>query len=314
MILVTGANGFVGQAVAATLDARGIPCRRLVRAPAPSAEPGTFCGDLLAPELDWDVLLRGVDCVVHCAARAHVMDETEKDPLSAFRLANVEASHRLALAAAARGVRRLIYLSSIKVNGESTPAGEPFSALSPPQPRDPYGQSKWEAEQALMQVAAATALEVVTIRPPLIYGPGVKGNFLGMMRLLMRRIPLPFGAVHNARSLLALDNLVDLLLTCTHHPAAAGQCLLVSDGDDFSTTSLLRQLGEALGRPARLLPVPAGWLRTAARLSGKEAVVDRLLGNLQIDRHATCALLDWQPPFTTHTALGKTARWYLETA
>jgi nucleoside-diphosphate-sugar epimerase len=225
------------------------------------------------------------------------------DALGAYRLVNVDGSQRLAEQAAALGVRRLVFLSSIKVNGESTDGlPHPFGArndegeLDAPAPEDPYGVSKWEAEQALWAVSEQTALDVVIVRPPLVYGPGVKGNLLRLLRWVARGVPLPLGAVQNQRSLVGLDNLLDLLSRCIDHPAAVGQTLLVSDGEDVSTPDLLRHMAAGLGRSANLLPVPKPLLRLAAHALGKQAEVDRLIGSLQIDSRYTCDLLDWTPP------------------
>jgi len=249
-------------------------------------------------QTDWSAALQGVDCVIHCAARAHVMHETETEALAAYRAVNVAGTQRLAEQAATLGVRRLVYLSSIKVNGESTDGlPRPFGARDDEvSPEDPYGVSKWEAEQALWAVAANTGLEVVVVRPPLVYGPGVKGNLARLLKLVRFGVPLPFDSVHNQRSLIGLDNLVDLLIRCVDHPAAAGQTLLVSDGEDIATPDLLRHMANALGRSARLLPVPVPLLRLAGRALGKRAEIDRLVGSLQIDSRYTRELLDWTPP------------------
>jgi nucleoside-diphosphate-sugar epimerase len=218
----------------------------------------------------------------------------------------------LAEAAAAAGVRRFIFISSIKVNGEATLPGAPYTAEAQPAPADPYGISKLEAEQGLRALAADTGLEVVIIRPPLVYGPGVKANFLSMMRWLHKGVPLPFGAIHNRRSLVALDNLVDLLVTCIDHPGAANQTFLVSDGEDLSTSELLRRMGFALGRPARLLPIPSRLLDVAAAMLGKTALAQRLCGSLQVDIGKTRELLNWSPPVGVDEALRKTAEHFLE--
>ena len=202
--------------------------------------------DGLSVAQSWTPALQGIDAVIHCAARVHVMDERAADPLAEFRAVNVEATRHLAQQAAAAGVRRFVFVSSIKVNGEETTPGRPFTADAEPQPQDPYGQSKLEAERALFEIARQTGLEVVVVRPPLVYGPGVKANFASLMRALQRRLPLPFGSIDNRRSLVARDNLVDLLVLCTRHPAAAGQVFLVSDGEDLSTAQLCRGLSRAM--------------------------------------------------------------------
>ena len=204
-------------------------------------------------------------------------------------------------------MRRFVFVSSIKVNGEATPTGSSFTADDLPAPLDAYGISKMEAEQGLREIASQTGMQVVIVRPPLVYGPGVKANFAAMMRWLQRGVPLPLGAIHNQRSLVALDNLVDLLVTCLTHPAAANQTFLVSDGEDVSTTELLRRMGQAMGKPARLLPVPASWLQLAATLVGKRAVAQRLCGSLQVDIEKTRQLLGWSPPLTLDQGLKKAA-------
>jgi UDP-glucose 4-epimerase len=261
-------------------------------------------GDLL-PTTDWSAAFQGVDAVVHCAARVHVMQDDATDPLEAYRLVNVEGTLNLARQAATAGVRRFVFVSSIKVNGEATVPRQPFTADDAPAPLDPYGVSKLEAEQGLREIEAQMGMEVVIVRPPLAYGPGVKANFASMMRWVARGVPLPLGAIHNARSMVALDNLVDLLVTCLKHPAAAGQTFLVSDGEDVSTTKLLRRTAQAMGKRALLLPVPAFLLESGAALLGKRAVAQRLCGSLQVDIEKTRRLLGWNPPLTLDQGLKK---------
>ncbi len=261
-------------------------------------------GDLL-PNTDWSMALQGIDGVVHCAARVHVMQDDVTDPLQAYREVNVNGTLNLARQAAQAGVGRFVYVSSIKVNGEATQPGRPFTADDVPAPLDPYGVSKLEAEQGLRNIEAQTSMEVVIVRPPLVYGPGVKANFESMMRWVARGIPLPLGAIHNARSMVALDNLVDLLVTCLTHPAAAGKTFLVSDGEDVSTTELLRRTAQTMGKKAFLLPVPASVLELGASLLGKRAVAQRLCGSLQVDIEKTRRLLGWSPPLTLDQGLKK---------
>lgn len=310
-VLVTGATGFVGQALVGRLAADAVPVRAAVRNPVQLAGAQVVAVGDIGPRTDWRTALAGVDCVVHLAARVHVMREQAADPLAEFRKVNVDGTLALARQAAAAGVRRFIFISSIKVSGESTAPGRPFAADDVPAPVDPYGISKLEAERGLSALAAETRMEVVIIRPVLVYGPGVKANFRSMMAWLRRGMPLPLGAIHNQRSLVALDNLVDMIVTCLDHPAAAGQVFLVSDGEDLSTTGLLRRMGVALGKPARLLPVPATWLGGAARLLGRGDVAQRLCGSLQVDIEKTRRLLGWTPPVTVDEALRKTARHFL---
>ncbi|SCZ67218.1 UDP-glucose 4-epimerase family protein [Thiohalomonas denitrificans] len=309
-VLVTGATGFLGGSVLRKLTAEGKPAVVAVRSSTAvlSAEvPMVQVGDL-TPEANWREALNEVDVVVHAAARVHVMHETATDALAVFREVNVEGTLNLARQAADAGVRRLVFISSIKVNGEQTAPGQVFGADDKPLPQDPYGVSKWEAEERLMELADESGMEVVCIRPSLVYGPGVKANFLSMMRWVAKGVPLPLGAIHNQRSLVALDNLVDLIITCIDHPAAANQTFLAGDGEDLSTTELLRRLGDALGKPARLLPVPVWVLEAGAAMVGKQAVARRLCGSLQVDISKARDVLGWTPPVSVDEALRETAR------
>ena len=312
-VLVTGASGFVGSALCADLVRRGYRVRAVVRELSRAAGlPGQLVQiSDIGTHADWSSALAGVDAVVHLAARVHVMRDNALEPLTAFRAVNVIATERLARAAAAQGVKRFVYLSSIKVNGESTPLGQPYTPDDVPAPVDPYGISKHEAELALHRVVRQTALEFVTIRPVLVYGPGVKANFLSMMRWLHKGIPLPLGAINNQRSLVASDNLMDLIVTCLHHPKARNQSFLVSDGQDLSTTELLRRTSLALGRSARLIPMPVPVLRAVARLTGKTDYTERLCGSLQVDISKTRELLGWAPPIRVDDMLKRTARHFL---
>ncbi len=307
-LLVTGATGFVGRALCAQAVAGGIAVRGATRsvAPLPGGVQAVTVPSLF-DQSDWTAALAGCSAVVHCAARVHVMAASMADPLEEFRRVNVQGTLNLARQAAAAGVRRFVFVSSIKVNGEATQLGCPFTADDTPAPLDAYGISKMEAEQGLREIAAQTGMEVVIIRPPLVYGPGVKANFAAMMRWLKRGVPLPLGAIHNQRSLVSLDNLVDLLVTCLTHPAAANQTFLVSDGEDVSTTALLRRMGQALGRPARLIPVPVSWLKLASAGVGKPDVAQRLCGSLQVDIEKTRRLLGWTPPISLDEGLRRAA-------
>ena len=246
--------------------------------------------------------------MVHLAARVHVMNHTVASSLAEFRKSNVEATLALATQAAKAGVKRFIFISSIKVNGEHTQPGHPFRADDQPAPQDPYGISKMEAEVGLRAIAQQTGMEVVIIRPPLVYGPGVKANFASMVKWLQRGVPLPLGAIHNRRSLVALDNLVDLIITCIQHPAAANQTLMVSDGEDVSTTELLQRMAKALGKPARLVPVPQRLLEWGAAFVGKQDMARRLFSSLQVDLEPTRQLLGWKPPVSLEQGLLQVAK------
>ena len=314
-LLVTGATGFVGSALSQSLDAQRNCVVAGVRVRSSKLSSGIIqvsVGDLL-PDTDWSGALDGVDVVVHLAARVHIMQDVAADPLAEFRRVNVSGTLNLARQAAMAGVRRFVFVSSVKVNGESTLLGHPFFADDAPDPQDPYGISKYEAEVGLRELALSSGMEVVIIRPPLVYGPGVKANFASMMSLLDRGIPLPLGAVDNKRSFVALDNLVDLIVTCLDHPAAANQTFLVSDGEDLSTTALLQRMGRALGKPARLIPVPVGVMEVAAKLLGKGDVAQRLFGSLQVDSSKTRDLLGWTPVVSVDEALRKTATAFMAT-
>jgi len=309
--LVTGANGFVGAALCAELLHQGHYVRAAVRSASSLIEKAERASvGAIDGKTDWTEALCGVDVVIHLAARVHVMHDESNDPLDEFRRVNVAGTEHLARCAAIAGVKRLVYVSSIKVNGEATSEGEKFSESDVPDPHDPYGISKMEAEQALHRIAQETGLEVVIVRPPLVYGAGVKGNFVQMLRVLDKGIPLPLASVHNRRSLIYVGNLVDALILCATHPAAAGQTYLVSDGEDISSPDLLRQLGAAMGHPARLLPCPQTLLKLAGRLTGKSEQVERLLGSLQVDSGKIRRELNWTPPYTLEQGLRATADWH----
>ncbi len=302
--LVTGANGFVGQALCGSLIERGFEVRSAVRREEARLVTGTekTVVGVMDGNTDWEEALKGIDCVIHLAARVHVMKDDAQDPLEEFRKANVQGTENLARQAAKAGVRRLVFVSSIKVNGEQT-FGRPYSEADAANPQDPYGISKWEAEQALHRVAEETGLEVVILRPPLVYGDGVKGNFAQMMKALELGIPLPLSSVMNRRSLLHVGNLADALILCATHPKAANRTYLLSDGDDVSTPELLRQLGRAMNRPARLFPCPEFLLKMVGIITGRSAQVSRLLGSLQVDSSRIRSELGWIPPYTLQQGL-----------
>jgi nucleoside-diphosphate-sugar epimerase len=312
-VLLTGASGFVGNAILAMAKQRDLFVTPVFR----SLEAAKTCGytlgnsviiSSLLAETNWKEALLGIDVVIHCAARTQVLNETEVDTLLAFRLVNVEGALNLARQAAQAGVRRFVFVSSIKVNGEMTQGSFPFACDDAPAPEDAYALSKAEAEAGLWRLVQETGMEVVIIRPPLVYGRGAKGNFPILLAWVRRGLPLPLGAVtQNRRSLVGLDNLVDLILTCVQHPKAANQTFLVSDGEDLSTTELLQRMGKAVNRPARLLPVPVSLLAFTARLLGKTAVTQRLLGSLQVDISKTIELLDWNPPVSVEEGLRRAA-------
>lgn len=313
-VLLTGATGFLGAALATRLDTDArytlVNAVRRMSENLPADSQSVLVGGLGA-STDWSLALSDIDVVIHTAARVHVMNDSANDPLMEFRKVNLEGTMALAHQAVQAGVKRFIFISSIKVNGEETVYGKPFMADDLPNPVDPYGVSKAETEQALLELAATSGLEVAIIRPVLVYGPGVKANFQSLMKWVSKGVPLPLGLIRNKRSLVALDNLVDLVLTCVDHPAAVNQIFLVSDGEDLSTTELLQRVAKALGVPARLLPVPVGLINVAARLVGKHLVSKRLLGSLQVDISKTCELLDWVPPVSVDSALEKTAQSFL---
>ena len=301
-MLVTGSNGFVGKSLCSTLRVGGSTVRAAVRKAGGAGEINV--GDLNG-ETDWRVALQGCDVVFHLAARVHVMSDKDEDPLRAYREVNVNGTLNLARQAVQAGVRRFVFVSSVKVNGESTTT-QPFRASDVPMPCDPYGQSKMEAEQALLQLSRETGLEVVIVRPPLVYGPGVKANFLNLIKLVQKGVPLPFGSISNFRSMVALDNLVDLLIVCSKHPEAPGNIFMVSDGEDMGIKELVTKIANAMNKRLWLLPVPMGLMIGAAKLLGKRGVVDRLFGSLQVDIAHTQTTLAWQPVVTSQAAIDKT--------
>lgn len=313
-ILITGATGFLGGSLGNALSLIGrYSLKALIRSSSqtiPWAEEVFQFTDLSSIELSNNIF-DGIDVVIHCAARVHVMDDTSSNPLDEFRKVNVDGSINLAKLAARSGASRFIFISSIKVNGENTESGRVYKADDTPAPQDPYGVSKMEAEEGLKQIAAEAGMELVVIRPVLVYGPGVKANFFTMMRWVHKGIPLPLGAIQNMRSLVALDNLIDLIVTCIDHPAAANQIFIAADGEDLSTTDLLRRMGDALGTRARLLPIPQPLLVALATAFGAKPIVQRLCGSLQVDISKAHELLGWTPPLSVDDGLRLVAKSYL---
>ncbi len=307
-ILVTGANGFVGRALCGHLGTLGHVVVSAVRRASGRADEAVV-GDIDGAT-DWMAALRGCDAVVHLAARVHVVDDTAHDPLTLYRATNTVATLNLARQAAEAGVKRFVYISSIKVNGEGRDAA--YRETDAASPEDAYAISKWEAEQGLQRIARETGLEVVILRPPLVYGPGVRANFLRLMQMVQQGWPLPLGAIRNRRSLLYLGNFVDAIRVCVEHPDAAGQTFLLDDGEAISTPELVRAVARAMGRPARLLPVPACLLRLAGGMTGKGAAVSRLTGSLYVDSRTIREQLGWTPPYSMQDGLATTVAAFVQ--
>lgn len=313
-VLVTGASGFIGKRLCRVLLDGGYTVRAALRQSSPQTRhvdrEYAIVGDI-GSNSRWERALQDVDYVIHLAARVHVMNESLRDPLTEYREVNTAATAQLARQAAGQGVKRFVYVSSCKVNGEAT-AGRPFSASDTPDPQDPYSVSKAEAESQLRSISEQLDMEVVIVRPPLVYGSGVGGNFLRLMRLLERGVPLPLASIRNTRSMVSLDNVTDLLVCCLEHPDAAGETFLVTDGTDWSTPALLRCIAHHMGVPARLFPCPPALLRLAGRVSGQLGAVNRLCDSLQLDISKTRELLDWAPPQPPDEAVQQAVEWYLK--
>lgn len=320
LVLVTGANGFLGSALTRRFRAEGVPIRCGVRDRLSLSDRRSFgSGDVgfvvlhdQSSEVEMQQALAGTQTVIHLAARVHVMSDQAADPLYEFRRVNRDWTERLAWGAAKQGVRRFVYVSSIKVNGEESAV--PFTEGDIPNPQDPYGISKWEAEQALATVSAATGLEAVVIRPPLVYGPGVGGNFLQLLKALRTGVPLPLARVENRRSLIFRENLVDVLVRCVQDRRAAGRTYLVSDGEDLSTPELIRRVAKALGVLPHLWPMPFLLLDWLGRMVKKKAMIDRLTGSLQVDSLRIRRELDWHPAYSVDQGLAETCSWFNGTA
>ena len=317
IVAVTGANGFIGRPVCAMLAREGLEVRAVIREKAnaialpPNVTP-VITGDLRFVT-DWKPFLDGVDTVVHLAARVHQMKEDQQNAEASYQQMNVGVTQALATASGQTGVRRFILLSSVKAMGESTPPGESWNEDSSCSPQDAYGRSKRDAEKVLIDISRKTGMEVVILRLPLVYGPGIKANMARLFRVVRNGIPLPFARIHNARSLLYVGNLVDAVRVSLDHPSAAGQVFLVSDSEDVSTPALIRRMARALGRPARLIPIPPSLMRWAGDLIGRSEEVDRLFGSLVVDSGKIRRVLNWKPPYTLNQGIKETADWYRQT-
>lgn len=313
MILVTGATGFVGSALIKRLLQENVQLTAAVLDGEDAGHLPTDVKRVIVPPLsessDYSTALQHVDIVIHLSARVHIMQDSAMDPLQEFRRVNLHGTERLARQAALAGVKRFIFISTVKVHGEETAI--PYREDSPLVPLDPYGISKAEAETGLQHIAKETGLEVVIVRPPLVYGPAVKANFRQLISIVRRAVPMPFASINNKRSLVFVENLADALTCCATHPKAAGQTYLVSDGEDVSTPELIRRVAHALGLPARLFPFPTGLMRLGGRLLKKSSAVERLLGSLQVDNSKIRRDLGWTPPYTMEQGLKKTAEWFL---
>jgi nucleoside-diphosphate-sugar epimerase len=309
-IAISGATGFLGKHLTRTLALKGVDVRPLTRKHTEEFANSIAVGDISA-DTDWRTALKGVACVIHCAGRAHILKETAADPLGEFRKVNRDSVLKLARDAQACGVRRLVFLSSVGVMGTHTNQRRGFSAFDSPHPTWDYAVSKHEAEILLREYCDSSGLELVIVRPPMVYGPGVPANFLRLLQIVQKGVPLPVGSVNNRRSMVGVDNLVDFLHLCALHPKAAGQTFMVCDGQDLSTPELIVALARHLRRPARLLHVPLPLLRLSGRVLGRQHDIERLVGSLQVDIEHTKSVLDWNPPYSVDDGLRKTAEWYL---
>ena len=308
-IAITGATGFVGRRLLHRLQLAGHEVVEIGRTPS-TPDAAFFKVDDIGADTDFGDVLTSCDAIVHLAARVHLMRDEAADPLAAFRSVNLHGTVNLAAQAAKAGIKRFVYASSIKVNGEHT-SGQPYAESDVPSPQDSYGVSKWQAEQALHDIGRQSGMEIVIVRPPLVYGPGVKANFHRLLRLVEQGWPLPFAAVSNRRSMIYVDNLADALVDCVQHSAAVGRTYLVSDGEDVTTPELIRKLASAMGRQSRLVHVPVDWLRTLAGAIGKRDQIERLTQSLEINSTRIRNELDWQPPYTLQQGIDETVRWYL---
>jgi len=320
-VLITGANGFVGKRVCSRLRKEGCAVRGAVRHYDPYCEDNarwgvTLNGDIVSvgdidANTDWSRALNGIDVVVHLAARVHVMQEISEDPLESFRSVNVHGTEHLARMAIEKGVKRLVYISSISIHGNST-VDRAYLEEDEAQPNSPYAVSKWEGELLLRKIERESNLEIVIVRPPLVYGEGVGGNFLRMMQWTNKGLPLPLKSIRNKRSFIGIENLADLIACCVSHPEAAGETFLAADGEDLSTPDLIGRVAKLMGRSARLFPLPVDVIRTLGRLAGQRDIVDRLCSSLRVDATKARSVLKWQPQTSFDVGLDRTVRWYME--
>lgn len=308
VVAVTGASGFIGTALCQYLSDRGFNVRTIVRH-AESGSQAIAVGDV-GPNTDWSVALDGVECVVHCAGRAHVLKDTSENPLQEFRRVNRDGTLQLARSAAKAGVKRLVFLSSVGVIGAAQNNAEVFDIDTEPRPEWDYAVSKWEAEQALNSLAQKAGLEVVNVRPPMVYGPDVPANFLRLIKIVDLGLPLPLGAINNRRSMIALANLLSFIEECILNEKAANKTFFVSDGKDLSTPEIIRLIAKTLGKRTLLVPIPVFFLRFIGKLVGRSEDVDRLSGNLQIDTSHTRSTLGWTPPVSVEHGISETVKWY----
>ena len=309
-VFVTGASGFIGKSLCNALAEQGYSVRKAIRGSNRDNQPHIYTIGNIGPDTEWSSALKGIDIVIHLAAHVHIVKKNKPDLSEVYRYVNVEGTERLAQKAALCGVKRFIYLSSIKVNGEST-SSTPFTENDSPNPQDAYAVSKWEAEQILWRIGSGTGMEIIIIRPTLVYGSGVKANLLNLMKVVDRGIALPLTLVSNRRSMIALDNLVDFILHCAKNREVSNDIFLVSDGEDLSTPGLIRRLAACMGRPARLIPCPLPLMRLGGRLFGRQTLVDRLCDSLQVDISKAKTLLGWAPPISVDEGLRKTVNWYM---
>lgn len=314
-VLVTGANGFVGKKLCVYLSENGFTVRGVLRRKDQVDSHSSGIDYRVVGEInqntEWTDTLNDVDCVVHLAARVHVLKETSGDSLFEFRNTNVAGTKRLAEVSALNGVKRFIYISSVGVHGNKT-LHHSFTEQDSPLPYDPYTLSKWEAEQVLQEIAKKSGMEVIVLRPPLIYGPNAPGNFGRLMAIIGKGIPLPLKSVGNLRSFIYLDNFVDAIVTCIKHSALSYQTVLVSDGQDISTPDLVKMIAHAMGKKVKLIPFPVIALKALGKLTGKSLEVERLIGSLQIDSSKIRNCLDWKPPYTIEQGISETTKWYLQ--